>query len=351
MLTVLAVVLAVVWCGLPGADGPVWALQDGHTSERLRAVSVVDARVAWAGGNRGTVLRTVDGGRTWTRGDPPDAGTLDFRDIEAFDAATAVALSIGPGDQSRIYRTADGGATWALEFTNPDPRAFYDALAFWDSRRGIAVGDPVDGRLAILRTDDGGTTWSATPPGERPAARPGEGLFAASGTCVVTRGRLLGWLATGGANRARVFRTVDGGKTWSASETPAASGGPSAGLFSIAFDDAAHGIAVGGDYRKERDASDNVVRTADGGRSWSLGATRLRGFRSGVVYIPHTGGAILVAVGPSGSDWSADGGDTWTPIGNEGFHAVGVSRRGDAVWAVGEGGRIGRLMNCRGVHP
>ena len=41
------------------------------------------------------------------------AARLDFRDVDAIDAKTVYALSIGNGPASRIYRTDDGGATWA----------------------------------------------------------------------------------------------------------------------------------------------------------------------------------------------------------------------------------------------
>ena len=89
-----------------------WVPQPSGTTARLRGLSVVDERVAWAGGAGGTVLRTVDGGKTWQRRVVPDAEALDFRDIEAFDESTAYALSIGAGELSRIYKTTDGGATW-----------------------------------------------------------------------------------------------------------------------------------------------------------------------------------------------------------------------------------------------
>src|SRR3989338_9884366 len=79
-----------------------WRLQSSGTQERLRAVSAVSPTVAWASGNRGTCLRTTDGGRTWRALNVPDADSLDFRDVEAFDAHTASLLSIGPGERSRI---------------------------------------------------------------------------------------------------------------------------------------------------------------------------------------------------------------------------------------------------------
>jgi hypothetical protein len=85
-----------------------------------------------------TRLYTFPERHSWQQA-PPDTATLDFRDIRAFDADHAVALSIGPGDASRIYRTADGGAHWQLTFRNTDGNAFYDCIAFFDHQRGLAM--------------------------------------------------------------------------------------------------------------------------------------------------------------------------------------------------------------------
>ena len=328
------------------ATGPGWQLQTSGTTERLRAVSAVSERVAWASGNKGTVLRTDDGGAHWAVLPVPGAEGLDFRDIEATSDRTAYILSIGPGDKSRIYKTVDAGATWMLQFTNPDPRAFYDAIAFWDEQNGLAVGDPVDGRFTILRTSDGGRTWALTPEADRPQALPGDGMFAASGTCLTVQGARNAWIGTGGAAQARVIRTTDRGATWEESATPIVAGVSSAGVFSIAFTDALHGIIVGGDYRKEQEPSANIALTADGGRTWAAaGDVKLRGFRSAVVFIPGSGGREVIAVGPAGTDRSTDGGRTWFAFGDVGFHAVSVDRTGQSVWAVGEQGRVGRLAN------
>jgi len=318
-----------------------WNLQTSPTSERLRGVSAVSGTVAWASGNKGTVARTVDGGTTWSRVIVPGAEALDFRDIESFDADTAGVLSIGPGDKSRIYKTGDGGKTWALQFTNPDPKAFYDAMAFWDAKTGVAVGDPVDGRFTVIRTADGGRTWTPVPAANMPPALPGDGAFAASGTCLVVQGSRNAWFGSGGAARARVFRSTDQGLTWSVGDTPIMAGNASSGVFSLAFSDAQHGIAVGGDYRQERESGDNLAITSDGGKTWAFaGATRLRSFRSAIGYVPGSKGRRLIAVGPGGTDSSADGGATWTPIGDQGFHALSIAPRGGTAWAVGEQGRI-----------
>jgi 3-mercaptopyruvate sulfurtransferase SseA/photosystem II stability/assembly factor-like uncharacterized protein len=326
------------------ASGPRWVPQASGTSARLRGVSAVSPSVAWASGSNGTFARTVDGGATWTAAVVPGAEDMDFRDVEAFDADTAYLLSIGPGDRSRIYKTIDGGKTWALQFKNLNPRAFFDAMAFWDEKSGIVMGDPIDGRLVIVRTFDGGLTWIDVPAGNIPPALPGEAAFAASGTCIVTQGKDHVWIGTGGGPEARVFRSADRGFTWAVATTPIAAGTASAGVFSVAFRDAKNGVAVGGDYRKEGDPGENLALTTDGGATWTApGATRLRGFRSAVAYLPGVASAVIVAAGPAGSDFSVDGGRTWTGIEGPGFHALSLAGIADAGWAVGETGRIAKL--------
>jgi hypothetical protein len=105
------------------------------------------------------------------------------------------------------------------------------------------------------------------------------------------------------------------------------------------------GAAVGGDYTKEGAREGNAALTFDGGRTWLAveGADRPGGYRSCVARVPLTHGPVLIAVGPSGSDFSQDGGRKWKTLGAEGFHAVSVAPNGDAAWAVGEGGRIARF--------
>lgn len=201
-------------------------------------------------GTGGTVLRTTDGGDTWRDVSPPGAGELEFRDIEAFDARRAVVLAIGEGEASRIYRTDDGGATWTESFRNTDARAFYDCLTFFDRRHGLAMSDPVDGKFRILSTGDGGRSWKVLPDAGMPAAQQGEAGFAASGQCLVSAGPSDVWLATGGAARARVLHSADRGRTWTATDAPVPAGDPARGVFALAFRDAAHGLAVGGDFTR-----------------------------------------------------------------------------------------------------
>jgi photosystem II stability/assembly factor-like uncharacterized protein len=329
-----------------GSNQEPWTPQPSGTDVSLRGVSAVDARVAWASGARGTVLRTLDGGATWQERPIAGAEGLDLRDIDAFDASLAYALSIGSGANSRIFKTIDGGATWETQFVNDEPQAFFDAMDFWEPRRGVAVSDSVDGRFIIVRTADGGDTWTPVPADGLPPALPGEGYFAASGSNVATWGSRHVWAATGAASQARVLRSTDGGDTWEVAVTPIPAG-PTSGIYSIAFRDVDHGVVVGGDYRREEEAIDNLALTRDGGRTWSLVAgAALSGFRSAVAYVPGAPTPSLFAVGPSGADYSRDDGLTWTPVPGPGFHALGIAANpldGAVGWAVGSSGRIGHL--------
>ena len=171
-------------------------------------------------------------------------------------------MSAGPGDKSRIYKTSDAGEHWTLQLTNPDPKGFFDAIAFWDAQHGIVVGDPLEGRAEVLTTDDGGASWQRRNP---PGALPNEGSFAASNSCLTLFGERDVWFATGGPGAARVFHSNDRGRTWTVATTPIRNDGPSAGIFSLAFADARHGIAVGGDYSKDKEDRQNIALTTDGG--------------------------------------------------------------------------------------
>jgi photosystem II stability/assembly factor-like uncharacterized protein len=333
----------LVGFGWANAAAAQWVGQQSGTAVRLRGVSAVNARVAWASGDRGTYLRTEDGGATWQVGVVPGAESLDFRDVDAFDARTAYLLAIGEGDRSRIYKTTDGGRTWQLQFKNPHPSGFFDCMAFWDERRGLAVSDPVGGRFLVITTEDGGRTWRESPAAGMPPALPNEGAFAASGTCVAVQGRGHAWFGTGGPEGPRVFRTSDGGRAWQVAPAPLVKGS-SAGVFSLVFFDARRGIALGGDYRKPAEKAAVAAHTSDGGRTWRLvERAGPGGYRSCVARLgARQANGSLVAVGPEGADISRDGGSSWTPLGTEGFHAASFAAA--TGWAVGENGRVARLQ-------
>ena len=265
-------------------------VQLSHTDESLRGVSAVSRQVVWASGTHGTYLRTTDGGHTWTPGQVPDAGSLDFRGVAAFSADEAFLISAGPGEQSRIYHTSDAGRHWELQFTNGSPKGFFDSIAFWDSTHGVALGDPVPdeaGKLKfeVLLTDDG-KNWHRVPGAQLPVAAEGEGAFAASNSCIAilrSSSDTNIWFATGG-KVARVFHSPDRGRSWQVVETPMIHGADSTGIFSIAFRDAMHGAIAGGDYKHPNDDGPNLAFTSDGGKSWTLSELRPLAYFSAAVY-------------------------------------------------------------------
>jgi photosystem II stability/assembly factor-like uncharacterized protein len=326
--------------GFPGSIAPAqWQQQAINTDANFRGLCAVSATVAWVSGTKGTYGRTTDGGATWSAGQVPGAEKLDFRDVEAFDATTAYLLSAGPGQDSRIYKTIDGGRTWELQFQNPDRDAFFDGIGFWDEQHGIALSDPVKGHFPLIVTNDSGTNWTPLDSKNLPPALPNEGAFAASGTCLVTHGPNDVWFGTGGAKTARVFHSNDRGQHWTVSDTPIVAGTPSAGIFSLAFRDATHGLIGGGGYRKPNDSGPNAAITADGGRTWKL-IDKPFAYRSGVAWAKNG----WIAVGTSGSDISADDGATWKPLDWQNYNSVSFTPTGEG-WAVGPKGRIARFVN------
>lgn len=328
-----------------------WEMTPTGSTAQFRGLSAVSKDVAWVGGSGGQVLRTVDGGKTWQNVSPAGAESLQFRDVEAFDAQRAVILSIGPGEDSRVYRTTDGGQTWSETFRNTEADAFYDCMAFNnghsnDKKHGLAMSDPVDGKFRIAATSDGGKSWQVQSTAGMPDALPGEFGFAASGTCVVAGPGRTAWFATGGADRPRVFRTVDGGRHWTVADSPMASG-EAAGIFSLAFRGPLFGVAVGGDFLKPTEAVKAASVTYDGGRSWTLVPQDKapQGYRSGSAFVPWSPRTVI-AVGPSGSDVSYDGGLSWKQFYDGSFDSVECAGHGirAGCWASGARGAVARLV-------
>jgi photosystem II stability/assembly factor-like uncharacterized protein len=316
-----------------------WVKQDSGSTASLRGISAVSETLAWASGTLGTVLRTTNGGNSWQTLKVPGAEALDFRAIRAFDDKTAFIMSVGSGESSRIYKTIDGGAHWELVLRNQDPQGFFDAIQFWNAQRGIVIGDPVGGHIFAATTADGGHTWGPVDAASIPPARPGEGAFAASGTCLVVGPGGLAWIGTGGPGGARTYRSNDWGRTWKFADTPIRHDSDASGIFSLAFRDSRHGVAVGGNYSKPGEDTANIAATDDGGVTWNAPALRPKGYRSAVAYIPGTN--ELVATGTTGIDVSKDGGKSWTHSSDDAYNAMSFAGP-TAGWAVGPKGASAR---------
>ncbi|MES2049917.1 MAG: glycosyl hydrolase [Pseudomonadota bacterium] len=339
ILRMLAISLVAVGISTPPVFAQdAWQQVQSDTTVELRGLSVVSANIAWASGQKGTVLKTVDG-EHWKTLVVPEAENLDFRDIQGFDHLTAIAMSAGPGAASRMYKTIDGGASWQLMITNPDPNGFWDAMDFWDANNGVVFGDPVNGQFQVLLTSDAGKTWHAVAKDPRQlAALANEGAFAASGTCLSVKGPGDVWFVTGGAEVTRVFHSSDRGQTWANSVTQIPAAAAARGLFSVAFSDSKHGFAVGGDYQKTTLPNLNGVRTEDGGKTWQDAPILPAGFLSVVTTVPAAP-QVWVAGGLTGSGVSVDGGKSWQVLTSTPINALGFANQ-TLGWAIGPKGLL-----------
>ncbi|HEX6307640.1 MAG TPA: M20/M25/M40 family metallo-hydrolase [Longimicrobiales bacterium] len=335
---------------LPLTSVPVHAQllpQRSGTDAEFRALHAPSPDVVWTAGRGGWFAVTTDGGVTWRADSVAGAGGLFFTGTWARDAGTAYLLGTSfDGGIARIYRTDDGGAHWSVQWESTEDGVFMDALRCWSVNHCIAYGDPVGGALVIMRTTDG-RTWSRVPPDRLPALLEGEAGFAASGTTLTLSGTSLGWIGTGGGARARVWMTRDGGASWSAVDTPLP-GNATSGIFGIAFRDSLNGVAVGGNYERRTEEQQNVIRTNDGGRTWTLaGASRPHGVRYGAAY---GAGGVLLAAGPSGIGVSRDDGVTWTALDTTHYNTLGFAPNGDA-WVTGPDGRIAKITAAALAAP
>jgi photosystem II stability/assembly factor-like uncharacterized protein len=342
------ILLTVLWLMAQAAAGTLWSQQPTGIDTNLRGVSLavgvgaIETRryVVWASGSHGVVLRSTEGGKKFEQIKVPGAEALDFRDVEAFDAETVYAMSSGEGEKSRIYKTTDGGKHWQLQYSDRRTGFFLDALACASRTRCVALSDPVDGEFLVLSTADG-EHWRELPGRKMPPALPQEGAFAASGTAIALCGDAI-YFGTGGP-KARLFRSADGGQSWSVAETPIASGNASSGVFSIACEGANELVAVGGNYREASAASGVAAYSNDGGVHWQLAETQPAGYRSAVASL---GNGEYVTVGTNGTDMSHDRGAHWERIDDLNLNAVGF--RDLAGWAVGPKGMVASMGP--GVH-
>ena len=326
-----------------------------HSS--LRGLSAVNNMIVWVSGSNGTVGRSLDGGDSWDWITVPGYEKRDFRDIEAFDAKTAIIMAIAePAD---ILKTTDGGRTWKLVYENKTAGMFLDAMEFWNFNKGIVisdpidsnfftarrfdgivVGDPINGRFFIARSFDGGNSWHDIPFDKRPKADSGEGCFATSGTNIRNLDRNEACFVSGGP-RSRLFirdKAID---------LPLIQGTTTTGANSIAVKDhnklkgGRHLIVIGGDFAKDTAQEKNCYLSNDGGDTWIRPATPPHGYRGCVEYI---GGDKVLCCGTSGVDISYDNGMNWKVISTAGFHVCRLAKKGKTVFLAGSGGRVAKLV-------
>ncbi len=290
-------------------------LPQGNT---LYAACFLDDDIGFAVGAGGTIVRSDDGGLTWTLAQTGLPGSL--YGLHFGDASHDVAVGIGPeGTGGLVMGTADGGASWHAQATPLIPPL--EAVHFANANSGAAVG----WGAAVLWTDDGGQTW-ARRDFEHSAPLDLESVALLGPVTAVAVG-------TGGT----IIRTTDSGAHWT--QVPS---GTTRRLEGVAFADPLLGCAVG--------FNGTVLRTTDGGLNWTPRPAATTEWLKAVAFLDAD---RVVAVGRGGAViLSGDGGLTWralpslrtdflygaTRAGAGGAVAVGVygavfrSADGDAPW-------------------
>jgi photosystem II stability/assembly factor-like uncharacterized protein len=248
-------------------------------AEQITSLRFIDERVGWAGTlvrqDRGMVLRTEDGGRTWQETLTIRLnGELGYpvRQLQAVDGQRAWALTTVepcPGAcPTELRRTMDGGKTWTRLL-----RGDIATIRFASASRGwLALLDQAGG-VEVKVTSDGGTTWTS---GFRPPSRGLQELDAATTQRAWLMTRDTAYCSMSHCLEYQLFRTDDGGVTWSSLGNPKASTAGCSGGFltGLLFASAGRGwLAINLGAGGAGVGPGGLLRTEDGGKTWRCATT------------------------------------------------------------------------------
>ncbi|HPG11013.1 MAG TPA: oxidoreductase [Chitinophagaceae bacterium] len=329
--------LALFSSTILAAQKPSVELLTSDTKTSIRGLSVVNDNVVWVSGSAGMVGRSTNGGKNWKWVQVKGFEKTEFRDIEAFNASTAVIMGIA--EPAYILRTTDGGDSWEVVYENKTKGMFLDAMEFWNEKAGIIIGDPIDGRFFITRTFDGGRSWQDIPFDKRPVADSGEACFAASGTNIRALDRDEAVFITGGL-KSRLYKRDE------IIPLPIVQGKQTTGANSISVWDSnkRNGgkkmIVVGGDFLADSISEKNCFISHNGGKTWFEPKEPPHGYRSCVEYVSEKD---IFTCGLSGVDYSANGGKTFTWISKTGFHVCRIAKQGSAIYLAGNNGKVAKI--------
>jgi photosystem II stability/assembly factor-like uncharacterized protein len=213
--------------------GNAWSSRYSSTASPLYCISFSSSMEGFIVGARGTILKTSDGGETWAL--KSNGGiTTTFRYID-FPSTDTGFISTSDG---LLLRTTDTGESWNVIYSCPFGEL--KNITFPTSIRGFAIAGK-----QFLRSLDGGYTWNVLV----------NSAYSVNTLCFADDHTGYLSVTEGGGNQC-IYKTVDGGITWSIIFYDVANE-----IDSMFFSDASHGYGSG--------PGNSVVKTSDGGLSWS----------------------------------------------------------------------------------
>lgn len=269
--------------------------------------------VFWLAGSGSRIFKSVDSGKSWQDVSIKTATPLDFRDIEALDANTAIAMSAGTGNKSQLFVTHNQGETWQALYQNQDAQGFFNSIDFWDKNNGILMGDPVDGYFVIMTTSNGGKNWQRVPRANLPELQKDEAAFAASGNTIITGPNKQVWFATGGL-QASVYYSQDMGVSWHRTYLPITQQTHTSGVYALTRNKNNEVFALGGDYKARNGQYVNMAVLTKHTKNWVIPNIKQQGLLTAMQCI----GKTCVATGKLTSYISYNNGKRWSELKSQG---------------------------------
>jgi photosystem II stability/assembly factor-like uncharacterized protein len=270
--------LAVVK-GLQCRDGSSgWCWQNPlPTGNLIQDLQFVDAQTGWAVGEAGQILKTVDGGTTWTA----QVSNVDAALTTVRFASPTVGWAVGLS--GTVLRTEDGGQTWARQ-TGSGYNGYGESvgLEVIDEQQAIVMPYYYGARYTV----DGGQTWMNA--SLQPDQVTGDGTL---------------WSLDSGSLR----KAAHLGSEESVASFDEVFQGRYVERFSMG--DKSHGILVLEDFNAGKT---QFLRTVDGGAGWQ--AVAASGLPRSITYLKQFGANVGWAVAEGRLYRSLDGGASWLPV-------------------------------------